>query len=104
MATTQTREQPVPKMFEDRVRADGEVVEHALTPDRTPDKVIYPDPQEPRTAGQTGPDSIADIQMSRRTDAGSAESEISRTRETSPVLWVALGVLVLLVVAGVAFF
>jgi hypothetical protein len=104
MAATQRREPPVPKMFEDRVRPDAETVEHALEPDRTPDKVFYRDPEAPRTEGQTAPDSMADVEMARRTDAGPLEAETSKYRESSPALWVALGVLVLLVVASVAFF
>jgi hypothetical protein len=103
MAAPQRKVSPVSKTLEDRVRADGETTGHALEPDRTPDKVIYPDPEAPHTEGQTAPDSMADIQMARRTDAGPLEAETSRHRESSPVLWIALGVLVLLVVAIMAF-
>lgn len=97
------KEPPVPKMYEDRVRADAETVDHALEPDRTPDKVIYPDPEALGTAGETAPDSMADVQMARRTDAGPLEAETSKHREASPVLWVVLTVLVLVVVAIMAF-
>ena len=103
MAAPQTRDPPVPKMFEDRVRADAETVEHVLNPDRTPDKVIYADPEAPRTEGQAAPDSMADVEMARRTDAGPLEAETSKSRGVSPALWVALGVLVILVVAIMAF-
>jgi hypothetical protein len=104
MAAPLRKEPPVSKILEDRVRPDAETVAHVLDPDRTPDKVIYPDPEAPRTEGQTAPDSMADVEMARRTDAGPFEADISKDRQTSPVLWVALGVLVLLVVAMLALF
>jgi hypothetical protein len=104
MAAPLRKEPPVSKILEDRVRPDGETVGHVLDPLRTPDKVIYPDPEAPGTEGQTAPDSMADVQMARRTDAGPLEAETSKYRESSPALWVVLGVLVLLVVAIMAFF
>ena len=104
MAAPLRKEPPVSKILEDRVRPDAETVSHVLDPDRTPDKVIYPDPHAPGTEGQPAPDSMADVEMARRTDAGPLEAETSRSREMSPVLWIALGVLVLLVVAMLALF
>jgi hypothetical protein len=103
MAEPRRSEPPVSKALEDRVRADTETVEHVLDPGRTPDKVIYPDPEAPRAEGETAPDTMAEVEMARRTDAGAFEAEPSRDGGTSPMLWVALGVLVLIVVAVMAF-
>ncbi len=102
MASPQTRNQGVPKMFEDRVEADAETVSHVLNPDRTTDKVFYQDPRAPLTDGQSAPDSMGDVEMARRTDAGPSEVEESR-RDSSPALWIALGIGVVLVIAFIAF-
>jgi hypothetical protein len=64
-------EPPVSKILQDRVRPDAELVGQVLDPDRTPDTVRYPDPKAPAALDDSGgADSIAEVEMARRTDAG----------------------------------
>ncbi len=100
MAAPQTRTSAAPKVFEDRVRADAETVSHVLAPDRTADNVRYPDPTAPHTGGQTAPDSIADIQMARRTDAGAYQAGGGPAPRGMPALpWIALGAGLIVILA-----
>jgi hypothetical protein len=71
----------VSKVLEDRIAADGEQVAHTLEPDRNPDTVRYPDPEAPsgRDGTATTPQTNAEVQMARRTDAG------PRTFATNPL-------------------
>jgi len=80
---------PVSKVLEDRIAADGEQVSHTLDPDRRPDTVRYPDPQAPheKDSGQAvSPQSNAEIQMARRTDAGPREAVIAKRFDGAPTL------------------
>jgi hypothetical protein len=95
MAATQPKvreEPPVSKVLEDRVRPDAEMVGQILDPARTTENVRYPDPEPPRG----GVDSVADVQMARRTDAGPQEAATGRYSSGSVMLWVGI-------VAAVAF-
>jgi hypothetical protein len=95
MAATQPKrreEPPVSKVLEDRVRPDAEMVGQILDPARTPETVQYPDPEPP----QGGVDSIADVEMSRRTDAGPREAAAGKFSSGGVMLWVGI-------VAAVAF-
>lgn len=68
---TVSPEPPVSKALRDRIEADAEQVAHTLNPDRQPGTVLYPDPQAPRSRDAApAPQSNAEIQMARRTDAG----------------------------------
>jgi hypothetical protein len=61
------------KGLQARVAADGETVGHVLDPNRTADTVQFPDPSVPGESAATDsgtPQSMAAIQMARRTDAG----------------------------------
>ena len=66
------RDPAVPKSLTDRIRADPELVQQVLNPDRTGDNVRYRDPEFPPESpgGESAPDSLADMKMARRTDAG----------------------------------
>lgn len=85
---------PVPTALEDRIAADGEQVLHTLEPNRTPETVRHPDPKAPQhDPNVTAPQTNADVQMARRTDAG--PQEVTRTgpalsaRGSELLLWVA---------------
>ena len=98
----------VSKILEDRIAPDGEQVAHILDPDRTPDTVRYPDPSAPhdaRDAGATSAQSNADIQMSRRTDAGpSFASDRANASEGSTMkIWLAGAGLILVIAVLIAF-
>ena len=103
--TVVAAEPPVSKALKDRIAADGEQVAHTLDPDREPDTVRYPDPQAPhaRDDGQAlAPQSNAEIQMARRTDAGPKEAAIGATSadRSTLLLWGA-GAAALFLVLGV---
>jgi hypothetical protein len=103
--TTSVAEPPVSKALTDRIPADGEQVSHTL--DRDTDTVRYPDPHAPheRDDGQSlSPQSNAEIQMARRTDAGPKEvaTGMSSAGSSTLMLWVA-GAIGLLLVIGVLF-
>jgi hypothetical protein len=96
---------PVSKVLEDRIAADGEQVSHTLDPDRRPDTVRYPDPQAPQEKdnGQSvSPQSNAEVQMARRTDAGSREAVTGKRFGDAPSLLMwgvgAVGLFVLIAV------
>jgi len=102
---TTSPEPPGWEALTDRIQADGEQVEHTLAPDREPDTVRYPDPQAPhlRDAWQAvTPQSNAEIQMARRTDAGLKQAA-ARTpfAEPSTLLMWGVGAVGLLLVIGV---
>lgn len=84
-------EPPVSKALQDRIAADGEQVAHTLDPDREPDTVRHPDPEAPhaRDDGQAvSPQSNAEVQMSRRTDAGPKEAAMrARFGDANLLLW-----------------
>jgi hypothetical protein len=87
------------KDLQDRVAADPEMVEHVLDPNRTPETVRFRDPSVTGTASTTDsgtPQSVAEFEMARRTDAGRREPRaITNNRNTST--WLG-GVAVLIVV------
>jgi len=88
--TVVAAEPPVSKALKDRIAADGEQVAHTLDPDREPDTVRYPDPQAPhaRDDGQAlAPQTNAEIQMARRTDAGPKEAAIGVADRSMLLLW-----------------
>ncbi len=77
------------KILEDRVRADAELVGQVLDPGRTPDVVAYSDPKAPNVLDDTpGADSVAEMQMARRTDAGAGRPAADAFRSGGPLLWV----------------
>ena len=58
---------------QDRVVADAEMVGQILDPNRNSETVLFPDPSVPNPASATdsgAPQSIAALEMARRTDAG----------------------------------
>jgi hypothetical protein len=87
-------------MLTDRIRADSEMVEQVLNPDRTDENVRYPDPAFPADSNtqSTAPDSLAAMKMARRTDAGRRQS-IRSLGGAGPngLLWIAAAVLVVAV-------
>jgi anti-sigma factor RsiW len=91
---------PVSRILTDRIRADPELVEQVLNPDRTDENVRYPDPTFPRDSDReaTGPDSLADMKMARRTDAGLRQG-LGSLGGSSPtaLLWIAAAVLAVVV-------
>ena len=101
-------ESPVSKVLEDRIAADGEQVLHTLDPKRTFETVRYPDPEAPtHDPTELAPQSNAEIQMARRTDAGPVEvvstGPMLSARGPTLILWgVALAgiLLVVLVIVG----
>jgi len=89
------------KSMEDRVAATTEDVDHLLDPDRTPETVRYPDPDP---AGRDGgaPDSMADVEMARRTDAGNyrpADPVAPSQARGFMGIGIAVAILVVLVIA-----
>jgi hypothetical protein len=102
-ATIESRSR-VSKALEDRIQADGEQVAHTLNPDRDQATISYPDPRAPHAKddGQAvTPQSNAEIQMARRTDAGAKEAATgSAPAEPSMlILWGVVAVGLLLVIA-----
>lgn len=98
---SERRDPPVSKTLTDRIRADSELVEQVLNPDRSDENVRYPDPEFPRDNDPEGkiPDSLSDMKMARRTDAGlrQARGPLAGSAPTK-LLWVAAAVLVLVVI------
>jgi len=99
---------PVSKVLEDRIAADGEQVSHTLDPDRRPDTVRYPDPQAPHEKDDgrsVSPQSNAEVQMARRTDAGASEAVTANRFGDAPslLMWgvgaVALFLLIAILIA-----
>jgi hypothetical protein len=77
------------KILEDRVGADAELVGQVLDPGRTPDVVAYPDPKAPNVLDDTpGADSVAEMQMARRTDAGARQPAADTYRSGGALVWV----------------
>lgn len=67
-------EAPVSKVLTDRVRPDAELVGQVLDPGRTRETVDFPDPQAPASLDESGgAESLAEVQMARRTDAGTSQ-------------------------------
>jgi hypothetical protein len=96
---------PVSKALRDRIQADGEQVGHTLSPDREPDTVVYRDPEAPNARDgrqSVSPQSNAEIQMARRTDAGPEEVVAARPfgNSSTLLLWGvgAVGLVLVLVV------
>jgi hypothetical protein len=82
-------EPPGSKILEDRVRADTELVGQVLDPGRTPDIVAYPDPKAPNVLDDTpGADSVAEVEMARRTDAGARQPAADIYRSGGVPLWI----------------
>lgn len=98
-------ESPVSKVLQDRIAADGEQVSHTLDPDREADTVRYRDPQAPhqKDDGQAvTPQSNAEIQMGRRTDAGPKEAaRAARFADGSTLLLLGCGAAGLFLVIAV---
>jgi hypothetical protein len=92
---------PVSKILTDRIRADPELVEQVLNPDRTDDNVRYRDPEFPRESpgGESAPDSLADLKMARRTDAGlrQASGPLGGSAPAA-LLWIALAVVAVAII------
>jgi hypothetical protein len=92
---------PVSRILTDRIRADPELVEQVLNPDRTSENVRYRDPEFPRDSDEdeTAPDSLADMKMARRTDAGLRQA-LGPQGGHSPtaLLWIALAVVAVVVI------
>lgn len=103
--TKVVREPPVSKALTDRIPADGEQVAHTLDPERDPETVRYPDPHAPheKDDGQSlSPQSNAEIQMARRTDAGAKEAATGfSSGDSSTVMLWAAGAIGLLLAIGV---
>jgi len=102
--TTVATAPSVSKALTDRIRADGEQVSHTLDPEREPDAVRYPDPQSPNERDDeqsVSPQSNAEVQMARRTDAGpkAAATGASSADRSMLLLWVSGAVAVFLVIA-----
>ena len=98
-------EPPVSKVLTDRVRPDAEFVGQVLDPDRTPETVRHPDPKAPASLDDTaGADSVAEMQMSRRTDAGAKQPAASAYRPGSTVLWFAVVAVVAIILLSIASF
>ena len=95
----------VSKALQDRIQADGEQVAHTLAPDREPDTVRYPDPQAPHPRDDReafAPQSNAEIQMARRTDAGRKQAESGAPfADSSTLLMWGAGVVGLLLIIAV---
>lgn len=88
---------------EDRVAADAEMVGQILNPNRTSETVRFPDPSLPGRDGGTNsgaPQSMAELEMARRTDAGRREPLAATTATTKGNKWFA--VVAVLVVAILA--
>jgi hypothetical protein len=85
------------KDLEDRVRADGETVGHVLAPHRTTETVLFPDPSaRPPSATDSGaPQSMAEFEMARRTDAGPRAPAALNKRDRLPWLFGAVALIVL---------
>ena len=103
MAETQPIKTKERGFLEDRVAADGEMVGQVLNPDRTPETVRFPDPA---VAGQQAddsrsPDTVAEFEMARRTDAGRANLGAVQfaSKSTMLLLLGGAGLLILLIVA-----
>ena len=110
MAEAQPNTRPgsrVSKALEDRIQPDGEMVGQVLEPNRSRETVQFPDPSSPQHAPadyQSAPDSVADVQMSRRTDAGAYEPLADdRSNRWNGLPWlIGAAVLLIVVVALVA--
>jgi hypothetical protein len=103
MAGTQPIKPKERGFLEDRVAADGEMVGQVLNPDRTPETVQFPDPA---VAGQSAddpssPDSVAEFEMARRTDAGRPNPRVVQVASKRTLLLL-LGGAALLIVLIVA--
>ena len=89
---------------QDRIPADSETVGQILNPNRTEKTVRFPDPslsQENSSNESQTPQSMADMVMARRTDAGrreTVESVVSKRRTT---ISLAIGIAILLVALAV---
>ena len=93
-------EPPVSKVLTDRVRPDAEFVGQVLDPGRTRETVHYPDPQAPASLDESGgAESVAEVQMARRTDAGAKQPGTGAYRSGGAVLWFAAVAVVLLALA-----
>lgn len=103
--TSASPEPPVSKALQDRIAADGEQVEHTLAADREPDTVRYPDPQAPHARDDwraIAPQSNAEIQMARRTDAGPKQAAARESfADSSTLLMWGVGAIGLMLVIGV---
>jgi hypothetical protein len=96
-------EPPVSKVLEDRIRADAELVGQVLDPGRTRETVQYPDPKAPDAGGDSGgADSLAEVQMARRTDAGAKQSGAGAYTSGGVLLWFAAVAAVALVLLALA--
>jgi len=102
---THEKKPKVSSVFTDRIAADGEQVAQVLEPNRSADNVRYPDPHSPGSVDDglsATPDSNADFQMARRTDAGpseAAERMPGKTKTYSVWLWIIGGGILLLIAA-----
>jgi hypothetical protein len=98
-------EPPVSKVLEDRVRPDAELVGQVLDPGRTRETVQYPDPKGPDSGGDSGgADSLAEVEMTRRTDAGAKQPGAAAYASGGVLPWLAMVAavaLVLLVFASI---
>jgi hypothetical protein len=93
MATPQPKK---PQQFEfikdqqDRVAADAEMVGQILNPSRTPETVRFRDPSAKGTASAPDrgtPQSMAEFEMARRTDAGRREPRAAATGTNRWNMW-----------------
>jgi hypothetical protein len=105
-AQRKPREEPsVSKVLTDRVRPDAELVGQVLDPGRTRETVHYPDPQAPAALDESGgAESVAEVQMARRTDAGAKQPGAGAYGSGGALLWfaaVAAVAVVLLVLAAI---
>jgi hypothetical protein len=96
-------EPPVSKILEDRVRPDAELVGQVLDPGRTPETVQYPDPKAPDIdRDASGADSVAEIEMARRTDAGAKQPGTAAYTSGGILLWFAAVAAVALLLLALA--
>jgi hypothetical protein len=94
-------EPPVSKVLTDRVRPDAEFVGQVLDPGRTRETVHYPDPQAPASLDESGgAESVAEVQMARRTDAGAKQP--GAYRSGGALLWFAAVAAVAVVLLALA--
>lgn len=96
-------EPPVSKVLTDRIRPDAELVGQVLDPGRNRETVDFPDPQAPASLDESGgAESIAEVQMARRTDAGARQPGAVAYKSGGAVLWFAAVATVAVVLLALA--